>query len=75
MGHYGMSYLGYYINILGRDWQSGEVKVDISDENADDRIFITDSDQFSAEKLAREIVDYASSHGISLTTAANLVIQ
>lgn len=69
-----MTYLGYCIHIRGYVWQSDGVEADITAKNGE-HISITDTDRFSAEASAREIVDYATCRGIALDAASQQVLH
>jgi len=66
-----MTYLGYTIHVRGVH-HDGKVSAEISSE--DDSVAIEDSDYYSAEETAREIVDYATGHNIKLDVATKYVL-
>ena len=69
-----MTYLGYFIHIRGYARQGAGVEAEIT-ANSGEHISIADSDRFSAEASAREIVDYASCRGIALDAASQYVLH
>lgn len=68
-----MNYLGYNIHIRGRVWQRDMIEANIAAQNGE-CISIYDSDSVSAATLAREIVDYATCHRLTLATSATHVL-
>jgi hypothetical protein len=69
-----MTYLGYFIHVRGCVWQGEGVEADITAKNGE-HISIIDSDRFSAEASAREIVDYATCRGVALDAASEHVLH
>ena len=67
-----MTYLGYSIFIRSIAWHDG-VEADIVDPFGA-HVFIADSDRYSAEASAREIVDYATRKGLNLKAATARVL-
>jgi hypothetical protein len=69
-----MTYLGYYIQVRNCPWQGGGAEADITAKDGE-HISITDTDRFSVEESAREIVDYATCRGIALDAASQQVLH
>jgi len=69
-----MNYLGYLIHVRGCAWRDDGVEAEITAKNGE-HISITDSDRFSAEAAAREIVDYATCRGVTLDAASQHVLH
>ncbi len=64
-----MNYLGYHINVRGRAWRGDMVEADIAGLDGE-HISIMDTDSMSVAASAREIVEYAKHHRVTLTDSA-----
>lgn len=67
-----ISYLGYKIHVRNV-WQRDGVEADIVGKDGN-YISIQDGNRIAAEETAREIVNYATSHNISLDVASKYVL-